>query len=202
MWEGHPCPDTVKVLLTTCPDLSGCSERNGGTEGRVGGASPDIVGLFQSLQRRGCSINRHLPPWSQHGRYAHPRQLIPFLNNGVASSFVTTKLSGSKCLTRLPAPPLPHFPTFPPSHFLTFPLPRLLTSGERTFRQLPPHHGRHLKMHNFMIPNFQLHRAEPVRPPELLNLFDDCIPKISILHRALSQNKNPEQSSIHSDLSE
>ena len=134
MWEGHPCPDTVKVLLTTCPDLSGCSERNGGTEGRVGGASPDIVGLFQSLQRRGCSINRHLPPWSQHGRYAHPRQLIPFLNNGVASSFVTTKLSGSKCLTRLPAPPLPHFPTFPPSHFLTLPPSHFPASP-------PPHLG-------------------------------------------------------------
>ena len=76
--------------------------------------------------------------------------------------------------------------TFSLSHLLTFPLPRLLTSGERTFRQLPPHHGRHLKMHNLMIPNFQLHRAETVRPPELLNLFDDSIPKVSILHRSLS----------------
>ena len=47
--------------------------------------------------------------------------------------------------------------------------------SERTFRQLTPHYGAHLKMHNLMIPNFQLHRAEPVRPPELLNLFDDCI---------------------------
>ena len=46
-------------------------------------------------------------------------------------------------------------------------------------------------MHNLMIPNFQLHRAEPGRPPELLNLFDDCIPEVSILHRALSENKNP-----------
>lgn len=44
-------------------------------------------------------------------------------------------------------------------------------------------------MHNFMIPNLQLHRAEPVRPPELLNLFDDGIPKVSTLHRTLSQKQ-------------
>ena len=41
------------------------------------------------------------------------------------------------------------------------------------FRQLSPHHGGHLKMHNLMIPNLQLYRAEPILPPELLNLFDD-----------------------------
>ena len=45
--------------------------------------------------------------------------------------------------------------------------------SERTFRQLSPHHGGHLKMHNLMIPNLQLHRAEPILPPEPLNLFND-----------------------------